>query len=55
MLEADLEKITEMAERVAVSEGLTLVDVSSKGVAEASSCACTSTSRKEFPMRIVSS
>ncbi len=31
MLEADLEKITEMAQRVAVSEGLTLVDVQLKG------------------------
>ena len=31
MLEADLEKITEMAERVAVSEGLTLIDVQLKG------------------------
>ena len=31
MLEADLEKITEMAQRVVVSEGLTLVDVQLKG------------------------
>ena len=31
MLEADLEKITEMAQRVAVSEGLTLIDVQLKG------------------------
>jgi len=31
MLEAELEKITEMAQRVAVSEGLTLVDVQLKG------------------------
>jgi ribosome maturation factor RimP len=31
MLEADLEKITEMAERVAVSEGLTLIEVQLKG------------------------
>jgi ribosome maturation factor RimP len=31
MLEGDLEKITEMARRVAVSEGLTLVDVQLKG------------------------
>jgi ribosome maturation factor RimP len=31
MLEADLEKITQMAQRVAVSEGLTLVDVQLKG------------------------
>jgi len=31
MFEADLEKITEMAQRVAVSEGLTLVDVQLKG------------------------
>jgi ribosome maturation factor RimP len=31
MREADLEKITEMAQRVAVSEGLTLVDVQLKG------------------------
>jgi ribosome maturation factor RimP len=31
MWELDLEKITEMAERVAVSEGLTLVDVELKG------------------------
>jgi ribosome maturation factor RimP len=31
MLEADLEKITEMAQRVAVSEGLTLVEVQLKG------------------------
>jgi ribosome maturation factor RimP len=31
MLAADLEKITEMAERVAVSEGLTLIEVQLKG------------------------
>jgi ribosome maturation factor RimP len=31
MLEADLEKITEMAQRVALSEGLTLIDVELKG------------------------
>jgi ribosome maturation factor RimP len=31
MEEADLEKITQMAQRVAVSEGLTLVDVEIKG------------------------
>ena len=31
MLEADLERITEMAQRVAVSEGLTLIDVQLKG------------------------
>jgi ribosome maturation factor RimP len=31
MAEVDLEKITKMAERVAVSEGLTLVDVELKG------------------------
>jgi len=31
MLDADLAKITEMAQRVAVSEGLTLVDVQLKG------------------------
>ena len=31
MLEGDLEKITEMAQRVVVSEGLTLVDVQLKG------------------------
>jgi ribosome maturation factor RimP len=31
MHEVDLEKITEMAQRVAVSEGLTLVDVQLKG------------------------
>jgi ribosome maturation factor RimP len=31
MLEAELQKITEMAQRVAVSEGLTLVDVQLKG------------------------
>jgi len=31
MLDADLEKITRMAQRVAVSEGLTLVDVEIKG------------------------
>jgi ribosome maturation factor RimP len=31
MLEAELEKITEMAQRVAVSEGLTLIDVQLKG------------------------
>jgi ribosome maturation factor RimP len=30
MIEADLEKITEMARRVAVSEGLTLIDVQLK-------------------------
>ena len=31
MLETDLEKITEMAQRVAASEGLTLVDIELKG------------------------
>ena len=55
MLEADLEKITEMAQRVAVSEGLTLVEVQLKGGRGSQLLRVYIDKPKEFPMRIVSS
>ena len=55
MLEADLEKITEMAQRVAVSEGLTLVDVQLKGGRGSQLLRVYIDKPEGIPMRIVSS